>query len=280
MCDDLLEAHRDLLCRAAPARADGRIFFSRRRDFCFGRFRLLGHRRPRRQPPRPPPALCLIPPPVHHGTLRISGQLPGWNERHGSGPELARGPAAARISLLSFQVASMAELRRASGQHCRAGADATAAPFAARELRPGPGREQPAGLRVTRTPPPKCLQTERVPFNFQGHPACGHRAGRLPGGAALSASPAPATAFVNGVPEKPTRSRPRSTSRSRRRMPTRPTVPSRSRTAFDDGRWAGPAEESRLLHRDAGARPAPGERAHCQPGRCQRDRLLMAGRSR
>ena len=179
------------------------------------------------------------------------------------------------MSLLSFQVAYSWQSCDAAGQHCRAGADATAAPFAARSYVPGQA-EDGRRLRVTETAA-EVVQTERVPFNFQvirravtalaASPVRAYPLHRAPGHGVRQRRPRKAHGLDHGV--LPGRGGARQPGRRFRHA----VVPRRRRPV------AGPAEESRLLHRDAGARPAPGERAHCQPGRCQRDRLFMAGRS-
>ena len=143
-----------------------------------------------------------IPPPVHHGTLRVSG-TPGdgavvtaaglrWHA-----PRLPRG-----MSLLSFEVAYSWQSCDAAGQHCQTGADTTAAPFAARRYAVGhadTGRR----LKVTETAA-EVVQTRRNPFTFQ---VIRRSVSTLT--AAVRGYPRkrpPATAFVNGTPEPRTAS--------------------------------------------------------------------------
>ena len=103
------------------------------------------------------------------------------------------------MSLLSFAVAYSWQSCDAAGTHCRAGADRTAAPFAARRYTAGhadTGRR----LRLTETAA-EVVQTQREPVHLPGHPPLGQRAHRRP----VRAYPrhrAPATAFVNGTPER------------------------------------------------------------------------------
>jgi hypothetical protein len=100
--------------------------------------------------PAPAAHAAAIPPPVHHGTLRVSGLPRDGAAVTATGlrwraPWLPRG-----MSLLSFEVAWSWQSCDAAGTHCRAGADSTAAPFAARRYTVGhadTGRR----LRVTET---------------------------------------------------------------------------------------------------------------------------------
>ena len=143
-----------------------------------------------------------IAPPVHHGTLRVSGAARdgatvaaaglGWHA-----PRLPRG-----MSLLSFEVAYSWQSCDAAGTHCRAGADSAAAPFAARRYAVGhadTGRR----LRLTETAS-EVVQTQRNPFTFQ---VIRRSVSALT--AAVRAYPRhkpPVTAFVNGTPESGTAS--------------------------------------------------------------------------
>ncbi len=143
-----------------------------------------------------------LPPPVHHGTLRVAG-----NPRDGAtvtaaglswhAPRLPHG-----MSLLSFAVAYSWQSCDAAGQHCRSGADTTAAPFAARAYVPGQA-EVGRRLRVTETAA-EVIETKRVPFTFQ---VIRRSVAAL--AAPVRAYPrhrAPGTAFVNGTPERHTAS--------------------------------------------------------------------------
>jgi hypothetical protein len=144
-----------------------------------------------------------LPAPVHYGTLRVSGTPRDGATVTATGlswhvPRLPRG-----MSLLSFQVAYSWQSCDAAGQHCRAGADTTAAPFAARRYVPG---QADAGrrLRVTETAA-EVIETKRVPFTFQVI----RRAVTALAATPVRAYPrhkAPATAFVNGTPERHTAS--------------------------------------------------------------------------
>ena len=78
-----------------------------------------------------------IPPPVHHGALRITGQPRDGALVRASGlawhaPRLPRG-----MKLLSFAVAYTWQSCAPSGRHCTTAADTTATPFAARQYRAG-----------------------------------------------------------------------------------------------------------------------------------------------
>jgi hypothetical protein len=149
-----------------------------------------------------PAAAAPLPPPVPHGPLRVSGTPRDGATVTATGlrwhpPRLPRG-----MSLLSFGVTCTWQSCDAAGQHCRAGADTTAAPFAARSYVPG---QADAGrrLRVTETAA-EVIQTERVPFTFQ---VIRRAVAAL--AAPVRAYPrhrAPVTAFVNGTPERHTAS--------------------------------------------------------------------------
>ncbi len=144
-----------------------------------------------------------IPPPGHHGTLRVSGDARDGATVTATGlrwhaPRLPRG-----MSLLSFEVAYSWQSCDAAGTHCRAGADTTAAPFAARRYTVGhadTGRR----LRLTETAS-EVVQTQRNPFTFQVI----RRSVSTLTAAPVRAYPAhkpPVTAFVNGTPERQTSS--------------------------------------------------------------------------
>jgi hypothetical protein len=153
--------------------------------------------------PVPAAHAAAIPPPVHHGTLRVSGLPRDGAAVTATGlrwraPRLPRG-----MSLLSFEVAWSWQSCDAAGKHCRSGADSTAAPFAARRYTAGhadTGRR----LRVTETAA-EVVQTRRNPFTFQVI----RRSVSALTSAAVRAYPAhkpPITAFVNGTPERHTAS--------------------------------------------------------------------------
>ncbi|HMH35674.1 MAG TPA: hypothetical protein VK584_01955, partial [Streptosporangiaceae bacterium] len=91
-----------------------------------------------------------IAPPVHHGTLRVAGVPRDGATVTATGlrwhaPRLPRG-----MSLLSFAVAYSWQSCDAAGTHCRAGADRTAAPFAARRYAVGKA-DTGRRLRLTET---------------------------------------------------------------------------------------------------------------------------------
>jgi hypothetical protein len=144
-----------------------------------------------------------IPPPAHHGTLRVSGAPRDGRTVTATGlrwhaPRLPRG-----MSLLSFEVAYSWQSCDAAGTHCRAGADSTAAPFAARRYTAGQA-DTGRRLRVTETAS-EVVQTQRNPFTFQVI----RRSVSALTAAAVRAYPRhkpPVTAFVNGTPEPRTTS--------------------------------------------------------------------------
>jgi len=144
-----------------------------------------------------------IPPPAHHGTLRVSGAPRDGSTVTAAGlrwhaPRLPRG-----MSLLSFEVAYSWQSCDAAGTHCRAGADSTAAPFAARRYTAGQA-DTGRRLRVTETAS-LVVQTQRNPFTFQVI----RRSVSALTAAAVRAYPRhkpPVTAFVNGTPEPRTTS--------------------------------------------------------------------------
>ena len=153
--------------------------------------------------PAPAADAASIPPPVHHGTLRVFGLSRDGAAVTATGlrwrvPRLPGG-----MSLLSFEVAYSWQSCDAAGTHCRAGADTAAAPFAARRYRVGhadTGRR----LRVTETAA-EVVQTRRNPFTFQVI----RRSVSTLTAATVSPYPRhrpPATAFVNGTPERHTAS--------------------------------------------------------------------------
>ena len=214
-----------------------------------------------------------IPPPAHHGTLRVSGAPRDGGTVTATGlrwhaPRLPRG-----MSLLSFEVAYSWQSCDAAGTHCRAGADSTAAPFAARRYTAGQA-DTGRRLRVTETAS-EVVQTQRNPFTFQVI----RRSVSALTAAAVRAYPRhkpPVTAFVNGTPE------PRTTSTEEYFQVAAPhanaadgTVAQRYR--IDHGGWhAMPA--SRVFYTGKlAAWPAPGDRAHGQPGGRHRDPLRLAG---
>ncbi len=144
-----------------------------------------------------------IPPPARHGTLRVSGAPRDGSTVSATGlrwhaPRLPRG-----MSLLSFEVAYSWQSCDAAGTHCRAGADSTATPFAARRYTAGQA-DTGRRLRVTETAS-EVVQTQRNPFTFQVI----RRSVSALTAAAVRAYPRhkpPVTAFVNGTPEPRTTS--------------------------------------------------------------------------
>ena len=150
----------------------------------------------------PAAAAASIPPPAHQGTLRVSGTPRDGSPLTAAGlrwhaPRLPRG-----MALLSFAVAYSWQSCDGRGQHCRAGADTTATPFAARRYTVGHA-DTTRRLKVIQTAA-EVVQTRRNPFTFQ---VIRRSVSALT--AAVRAYPrhrAPATAFVNGTPERRTSS--------------------------------------------------------------------------
>ena len=144
-----------------------------------------------------------IPAPVHHGTLRISGEPRDGAVVTASGlawqaPRLPRG-----MRLLSFEVAYTWQSCGPHGGHCRAAADTTAAPFAARRYRAGhadTGRR----LRVTETAA-EVVQTQARDFTFR---VIRRSVSRLAGAGvrAYRRHQRPVSYFRNGTPERRTAS--------------------------------------------------------------------------
>jgi hypothetical protein len=144
-----------------------------------------------------------IPAPGHRGALRISGVLRDGATVAATGlswskPRLPRG-----MTMLSFEVAYTWQSCAASGKDCKAAADSTATPFAARAYVVGhadTGRR----LRVTETVS-EVVQTQASTFSFQVVRRSVSRLAIV----AIHAYPrgkAPASAFVNGTPERLTSS--------------------------------------------------------------------------
>jgi hypothetical protein len=144
-----------------------------------------------------------IAPPVHHGTLRITGHPRDGALATASGlawhaPRLPRG-----MKLLSFEVAYTWQSCAPSGRHCTTAADSTATPFAARQYRAGhadTGRR----LRVTETAA-EVIQTRAIPFTFR---VLRRSVSRLAGVPVRTyrRHERPVTYFRNGTPERHTAS--------------------------------------------------------------------------
>jgi hypothetical protein len=154
-----------------------------------------------------------IPPPRHRGRLRVTGHLrdggvAGAAGLRWSAPRLPRG-----MRLLSFEVAytwrSCARGGRpgggwpGGGWHCRAAADTTATPFAARHYAVGHA-DTGRWLRVTETAA-EVVETQPSTFTFRVIRRSVSRLATRP----VRAYPrgrAPVTAFINGTPERRTAS--------------------------------------------------------------------------
>ena len=144
-----------------------------------------------------------LPAPVHHGTLRITGEPRDGAVVTASGlswhaPRLPHGDR-----LLSFEVAYTWQSCAKDGRGCRAAADTAAAPFAARRYRAGhadTGRR----LRVTETAS-EVVQTQARNFTFR---VLRRSVSRLAGAAvrAYRRHQGPVSYFRNGTPERRTAS--------------------------------------------------------------------------
>ena len=144
-----------------------------------------------------------IPPPVHHGTLRITGQPRDGALVTASGlawhaPRLPRG-----MKLLSFEVAYTWQSCAPSGRRCTTAADSTATPFAARQYRAGHA-DSGRRLRVTETAA-ETVQTKARNFTFQ---VLRRSVSRLAGAGvrAYRRHQRPVSYFRNGTPERRTAS--------------------------------------------------------------------------
>jgi Glycoside-hydrolase family GH114 len=144
-----------------------------------------------------------IPPPVHQGTLRISGQPRDGALVTASGlawhaPRLPRG-----MKLLSFEVAYTWQSCAPSGRHCTTAADSTATPFAARQYRAGHA-DKGRRLRVIETAA-EVVQTQARDFTFRVLRRSVSRLAGVPV-RAYRRHQRPVTYFRNGTPEKHTAS--------------------------------------------------------------------------
>ena len=185
-----------------------------------------GGRRPRPRQPADPAARA----PRHAADHRPA---PGRRAGHGVRPGLARAPAAARLKLLSFEVAYTWQSCAPSGRHCTAAADTTATPFAARQYRVGhadTGRR----LRVTETAT-EVVQTKARNFTFR---VLRRSVSRLAGAAvrAYRRHQRPVTLFPQRNAGAAHRPRLRSTSRSARRTTTPGTASPASSTGWTGAR--------------------------------------------
>jgi hypothetical protein len=144
-----------------------------------------------------------IRPPVHRGTLRITGQPRDGALVTASGlawhaPRLPRG-----VKLISFEVAYTWQSCASSGRHCTTAADSTATPFAARQYRAGhadTGRR----LRVTETAA-EVVQTKSRNFTFKVLRRSVSRLAGVPV-RAYQRQQRPVSYFRNGTPERHTAS--------------------------------------------------------------------------
>lgn len=150
-----------------------------------------------------PAASQRIPVPVKNGTLRISGDLRDGQTVTAAGVSWrpARLPPGTR--LLSFEVSYTWQSCNDQGRQCRAAADSTATPFAARQYVAG-HRDTGRRLRVTQTAA-EVVETSPATFSFR---VVRRSVTRLSHGTVrpFGDGERPVTEFVNGTPERHTAS--------------------------------------------------------------------------
>ena len=145
-----------------------------------------------------------IPPPAHTGTLLITGPFRDGATVTASGltwraPALPRG-----LKLVSFAVGYTWQSCAPGGKQCRAAADSTATPYAARDYVPGPA-DAGRVLRITETATEVVAPSPGPSDEFSTITRSVTRTSTT----AVHAYPrgqAPATEFVNGTPERRTAS--------------------------------------------------------------------------
>jgi Glycoside-hydrolase family GH114 len=148
-----------------------------------------------------PAASRSIPAPGHQGTLRISGQLRDGGLVTAAGLSWHPGRLPRGQTLLSFEVAYAWQSCRAGGRSCRAAADASATPFAARQYQVGHA-DTGRWLRVTETAS-EVIETAPATFTFTDVQRSVHVLASAPAAAYPRHQP-PSAAFVNGLPEQRT----------------------------------------------------------------------------
>ena len=150
-------------------------------------------------------AASTIKPPVARGTLRVAGDLRDGGRVHATGLSWRPSALPRGDTLLSFEVgyAWQACGGRASGHgtRCTKAADSTATPFAARSYLAG-HRDTGKYLQLTVTAA-EIVETDPATFSFRAIRASAH----VVTSATVRGYPrgrAPATEFVNGLPERRT----------------------------------------------------------------------------
>jgi len=143
-----------------------------------------------------------LPPPRHHGTLRVTGSLRDGGTARAAGLAWRPGALPPGDRLLSFEVGYYWSACTAAGQ-CRPAADTTATPFAARRYVVG---HADAGrfLKITETAT-EVVETSPATFSFSVKSAS---VSRTTSGTvrAYRAGLRPVSGFVNGTPERRTAS--------------------------------------------------------------------------
>ena len=145
-----------------------------------------------------------IGPPVAHGSLRIGGALRDGGTVTAQGLRWRPGHLPAGDTLLSFEVAFEWRTCATPAGPCRAAADATATPFAARRYVVGHA-DLGRYLSVTETAA-EVVETDPATFSFRVLRSSRTLTTRRTAGVYPSGRP-PATAFMNGTPERRTGSR-------------------------------------------------------------------------
>jgi hypothetical protein len=144
-----------------------------------------------------------IPAPVHQGTLRIAGPLRDGSTVTAAGLSWHVPPLPHGLTLVSFSVGYAWQSCAPGGKHCRTAADSTATPYAARDYVVGHA-DTGRVLRVTETAT-EVVAPSGQPSDFTTITGSAARTSAI----AVHAYPrakAPATAFVNGTPERQTAS--------------------------------------------------------------------------
>jgi Glycoside-hydrolase family GH114 len=148
-------------------------------------------------------AASSIPAPTHRGTLRISGEFRDGATVAATGLTWSKPRLPHGLTMLSFEVAYAWQSCAPGGKACKAPADSTATPFAARDYVVGHA-DTGRLLRVTET----ASEVVEIGSSAYSFPAIKRSVSRL---VAIAVRPyprhkAPVSAFVNGTPERQTAS--------------------------------------------------------------------------
>jgi hypothetical protein len=179
------------------------------------------------------------------------------------------------MKLLSFEVAYTWQSCAPSGRGCTTAADSAATPFAARQYRAGhadTGRR----LRVTETAA-EVVQTKARNFTFRVLRRSVSRLAGVPV-RAYRRHQGPVSYFRNGTPERRTASAEEYFGVSAPHYNAGDGKPGQ-RYRVDRGPWRPMPANHVFYTGKAGHQPAPGERAHREPGRVDADPVRLAGRA-